>query len=125
MGERSTKSYAVMLLSGVLALILWCFVTWELPAERRFLVPVRVVNAAPGMIITGLPSRLQVVVSGPRLPLTLISSRMGGVDLDLVGIGEGVTVFPVVERLLKIPPHLNIVMISPARIELRLAKSQQ
>jgi hypothetical protein len=45
--------------------------------------------------------------------------------LDLVGVGEGVTVFPGLERRLELPEYLTVARISPDRIEVRLEKPKR
>ena len=125
MPERSGTSFAVKLFSGVLALILWAFVTWERPAERRFSVPVRLVNLASGMTSTDVPQFVEVIVSGPWLPVMLMKSKGHAVELDLAGAGEGVTAFPGLERRLTLPEYFTVTRISPDRIEVRLVKSER
>lgn len=122
MPERGETSFAVKLLSAVLALILWAFVTWERPVERRLSVPVKMVNCAPGLAVTGVPRFVEVVVSGPWLPVMLMKSKVLAMELDLSGAGEGITAFPGLERRLPLPEYLKIIRISPARIEIRLVK---
>ena len=125
MPERSGTTFTVKLLSAVLALILWSFVTWERPAERRFSVPVTLVNLDAGMTSSGVPPFVEVVVSGPWLPVMIMRPKGLAMKLDLVGVGEGVTVFPGLERRLALPEYLKVDRISPARIEVRLEKSER
>ena len=124
MPERSGTSFAVKLLSVVLALILWVFVTWERPVERRFPVPVKIVNVAAGLAATGVPQFVQVVVSGPWLSVMLMKSKGLTMELDFAGAGEGLTAFAGMERWLPLPEYLKVIRISPARIEVRLVKSE-
>ena len=125
MPERSGTSFAIKLLSVVLALILWVFVTWERPFERRFSVPVKLVNVAEGLAATGVPQFVEGLVSGPWLPVMLMKSKELAMDLDLAGAGEGLTAFPGLERRLPLPENLKIIRISPARIEVRLVKTER
>ena len=123
MPDRSGSAMTIKVLSGVLALILWAVVTWERPAERRFSVPLRLVNLPAGLMATGsVPQAVDVIVSGPRLPVMLLASGSIALDLDLAGAGEGVTTFPGLDRRLTLPDNLRVVRISPALIEVRLAK---
>ena len=122
MPERNSSAITIKVLSGVLALILWTVVTWERPAERRFSVPLRLVNLPAGLMTTGsVPKTVEVIVSGPRLPITLLNSGRLALDLDLAGAGEGVTTFPGLERRLTLPDNLRVIRMSPALIEVRLA----
>jgi hypothetical protein len=116
---------AVKFLSGVLALILWAFVTWERPAERRVSVPVSLVNFDAGMTSSGVPQFVDVVVSGPWLPVMIMRPKGLAIKLDLAGAGEGITVFPGLERRLPLPEYLKVARISPARIEVRLMKRER
>ncbi len=125
MSERTATSPAVKLLSVLLALIFWLFATWERPLQRTISVPVRVVNGAAGMTPSGVPPFVQVVISGPRLIVALLRSDDLVIDLDLSGAGEGVTLFPGVEQRLALPKDLKVVRIYPARMEVRLSKSER
>ena len=125
MPERNGNSIAVKLLSVVLAMILWSFVVWERPVERRVSVPVRLVNRAAGMTSTGAPPFVEAVVSGPWLPVALLKSEGLSLDLDLSGAGEGVTAFPGLEQRLGLPEYLRVARISPARIEVRLERPKR
>jgi YbbR domain-containing protein len=124
MPERNVTSWGVKLLSVLLALLFWFFVTWERPVQRTVTVPVRVLNSAPGMTCTGAPPSVQVVISGPRLTVALLRPEELSLDLDLSGAGEGVTVFPALEPLMGLSQELRATRISPARIELRLSLSK-
>ena len=122
MPERNSSAITIKVLSGVLALMLWTVVTWERPAERRLSVPIRLVNLPAGLMTTGsVPKTVEVIVSGPRLPITILNSGRLALDLDLAGAGEGVTTFPGLERRLTLPDNLRVIRISPALIEVRLA----
>jgi hypothetical protein len=125
MPERNLNSMAVKLLSGGLALILWAFVTWERPAERRVSVPVSLVNLDTEMTSSGVPQFVDVVVSGPWLPVMIMRPNALAIKLDLAGAGEGITVFPGMERRLPLPEYLKVARISPARIEVRLMKRER
>lgn len=125
MPERTGTTFTVKLLSVVLALILWAFVTWERPAERRFSVPVKLVNLAAGMTTTTPLRSVEVVVSGPWLPVMLMKPNELAMELDLAGAGEGITAFPELERRFPLPEYLKVTRISPARIEVRLVKPER
>ncbi len=125
MPERNGTSLMVKLLSGVLALTFWLFVTWERSVERPVSVPVRLHNRAVGMTSSGAPPFVEAVISGPWLTVTLLKPEELTLDLDLSGAGEGVTAFPALEQQLGLPQGVRVTRILPARIELRLVKSRQ
>jgi len=123
MPERTQHRFVIRSLSVVLALVLWFFVTWERPAERRFSVPLLLVNIPAGLTVSGaVPQTVDVTVSGPRLPLILLNPVGRAVYLDLATSGEGITAFPNLERSLSLPDQLRVTGISPARIEVQLQK---
>lgn len=124
MPERNRNSRAVTLLSAILALVIWTYVTWERTAERRISVPVRCRTLA-GVTATGAPAVADVVVSGPRLSVALLKPEGLIIDLDLSGAREGVSVFPAPEQHLRLPEGLNVVRMHPGRIEVRLARPVQ
>lgn len=121
MPERTASATTIRLLSLLLALLLWTFVTGERPAERRCSVPVRCRNVAPGLAATGAPPSVEAVLSGPWLSLHLLPPESLVIDLDCAGAGAGVTAFPAVEQCLILPPALRVTRVSPARIDIRLA----
>lgn len=124
MPERNGTMLPVKLLSGVLALVIWAFVTGERPVERRVSVPVRFLNIPAELTSAGGPPFTDVVVSGPRLPLALLNPGSLSLDLDLAGKGAGMTVFTDLERRLVMPAGFRVVRLSPARIEVLLKKRE-
>ncbi len=124
MPERNVTSWGVMLLSVILAVMFWFFVTWERPVLRTISVPVRCLHYAGGMTCSGAPPFVQAVISGPRLTVALLRPKEMFLDLDLSGVGEGVTVFPALEPLMGLSQELRATRIFPARIEVRLSRSK-
>lgn len=122
MPERNGASRAVKLLSGVLALIFWAFVTGERPVERRVSVRIRLLNHAVGMMSTVVPPSVDAVIAGPWLPVTLLKPEELTMDLDLSGVGAGGAVFSGIEQFLRLPRDIKVIRMHPARIEVRLAK---
>ena len=122
--ETVTHNLGLKLLSLFLAAVLWLFVTASHDEEIGLSCPVACANIPPGLaIVNRLPTQVDVRLAGPRILLLRLKSERPTVLLDLRGLGEGLTSFPEVETKFRIPYGVRVTRVTPASIEVRLAKT--
>jgi hypothetical protein len=111
-------------LSLALAAVIWLFVTAEKEAEIGVEVQVGVKNLAPGLVIANqLPPRIDVRLAGPKIALLRLHTVRPVLLLDLQGAREGATGFPGLDRSIPLPAGVRVTRVTPATIEVRLARA--
>lgn len=122
--ERFTHNLGYKALSLVLAVVLWLFVAAEKETEIGVTVPVRVINLTSGLVVVNrMPHRVDVRVAGSRIALLKLRTVAPALVLDLQGAREGTTGFPWLEKNIPLPAGVRVIRITPATIEVRLAKA--
>ncbi len=121
--EAFAHNLGIKALALFLATVLWLFVTTGQRTEIDLALPVVFMNLPPGLtIVNRPPSRVDVRLAGPRILLLRLGAERLPVRLDLKGAGEGTTRFPEVESNLQTPPGVRVTRVTPAVIEVMLAK---
>ena len=119
MREKLLHNLNLKLLALALAVVLWFYVAGWKEAEVSVEVPVRVVNLAPGLALTGQPpDRLDVRIVGPAIILKRLHEDKMVVSLDMRQVKAGSVAFPSLDRLIPVPAGIRVVRVSPATIEL-------
>ncbi len=110
------------------AILLACLVWYgralerrERISERQLDASVTFVNVAPDMVITSdAPRSLLLRVRGPLSRLRELEPSQTGVVIDLRGASEGEREFAVQTRNVIVPPHVEVLAVSPSVVPLRL-----
>ena len=101
-----------------LSLILWGGVAAGRGGERKLVVPVKIVNLAPGMAIRStMPAGIELSVVGPRLLLYRLQGENLHITLDFSGVGSGVVAFDNLGRGLDLHPGLEVIRTIPGRLQ--------
>ena len=122
--EVLTHNLGLKALSLFLAVVLWLFVAAGTESETGMSLPVVFAHLSPGLtVVNRPPARIDVRLSGPRILLMKLKADQLPVLLDLQGVREGTTVFPAVETAIRVPDGVRVIRVTPATIEVRLAKT--
>lgn len=121
-----TQNLLLKVVSLIIAFLLWGFLMLEKKSEIALSIPIRVENIPADTVITEAPpDDLRVVVRGRRTQLGSISDRVLPYVIDLKGAKRGVSTFDVIAAKINLPRGLQIVNISPAQFDVRLAPVQE
>lgn len=121
-----TQNLLLKIVSLIIAFLLWGFLMLEKKSEIALSIPIRVENIPAATVITEPPpGDLRVVVRGRRTQLGSISDRVLPYVVDLRGAKSGVSTFDVIAAKINLPRGLQIVNISPAQFDVRLAPVQE
>ena len=122
--EILTHNLGLKTLSLFLAMVLWLSVAAGMKAEIGLSLPVVFAHLSPGLaVVNQPPARIDVRLSGARILLMKLKAEQLPVLLDLQGVREGTTVFPAVEMAIRVPEGVRVTRVTPAAIEVRLAKA--
>jgi YbbR domain-containing protein len=110
------------LLSLAFACGLWLLVNaGERDAEMTLLMPVELRNLPAQFVVTGPQTDfIDLRLRGPRTLLSQLKSKK--IKLDLNGVRPGLSSFRVNADLLSLPRGVKVVRISPAQINLEIAR---
>lgn len=115
------ENCSVKILSLLIAVILWLFITGEQVAEIGFAIPLELKNIPKGlMVVNAVPSVVDVRFSGPRTILSGIRPGDFNLVVDLREARPGVTSFGRMENRIQIPSALKISRVSPSILDVRL-----
>jgi YbbR domain-containing protein len=122
--EMLTHNLGLKVLSLFLAIVLWLFVAAGMETEIGLVLPVVFAHLSPDLaVVNRPPARIDVRLAGPRILLLKLKAERLPVLLDLQGVREGTTVFPAVEMAIRAPEGVRVTRVTPAAIEVRLAKA--
>jgi uncharacterized protein (TIGR00159 family) len=115
------------LLAGALALSMWAvLVPEEAAVSMGFAVPVQVANLPDGYEVAGVePEEVRITLSGPRRNVTLANPANVRIRIDGQPIELGRRTFEISAEAVEHPDHLQIVTVSPARVKLRVTRSEE
>jgi len=116
-----SEGLALKAVSLLLALILWITILGFKREEQRLDIHLEPL-LPPGMVITNnIPSSIQFTVSGPRVLLRDLHSRVGPIRPDLRRTRETTIGFSITEDLIgKLPNGVKVIAFSPPNILIRL-----
>jgi YbbR domain-containing protein len=121
-----SENLALKILSLAFAVVLWFFVMGEQRYESAHVVSVEYRNLPKGLILANeVPDAVAVTLSGPRAMLVHLGPDDLSLPLDLTGLKPGLTSFRHLEEHLKAPSGLVVTRISPASIDVRLARANE
>lgn len=124
--EKLVDNLGLKGLALLLAVLLWLFVAAGQEGEIGTLVPVRIVNLAPHlMLVSRPPERVDVRIVGPRLFLMKVHLEQLVIPLDLKNVGEGTVLFAGLEKALKLPDGARVTRVFPSAIELKIARAHE
>jgi hypothetical protein len=110
------------IVSVVMASLFWLYVMAGKDAELRVRVPVILVNLDNSLTIVDKPPvSLDVELHGSRLALLTLKKDLRLV-LDMEGVKEGSVSFSNLDKVLIADSRVRVTRISPAHIELTLAR---
>jgi YbbR domain-containing protein len=118
-----------MALALALAAVVWygkALERRERISEKQLEASVTLVNVPADMVITSeVPRALVLRVRGPLSRLRGLEPAQTGVVVDLRGAGEGEHEFAVETRNVVVPEGIDVVVVSPAQVPLRLERVVQ
>jgi YbbR domain-containing protein len=125
--ETHANNRLLMVLSILVAVLLWLFAAGDREGEIVLGVPLEFKNLPPSLsLVNKPPARIEVTVAGPRILLLKLRMQRLKIGLDLGGSREGTTVYNGLEKSIRLEPELHVTRLSPATIEvITAAKSAQ
>jgi YbbR domain-containing protein len=124
--RRFLRYPGTMLLAIVLAAVVWygkALDRRERISERQLEASVTLVNVPADTVITSeVPRALVLRVRGPLSRLRGLDPAQTGVVIDLRGAGEGEHEFAVETRNVAVPEGIEVLVVSPAQVPLRLER---
>jgi len=114
------------ILSIVLAIILWAYVTGRENTEENFEVRVEIYNVPAGLTVMGeMVSNVNVRVRGPKLRMQTLNQQSLKAYVDLANAGEGKQVIELKPENLVVPKYLKVLKIQPKELTVKLEKIKQ
>lgn len=120
------ENVGIRIMSLILAVFLWSYVTGGGETERSFMARVETTSLPAGLLVSGKPvERVELRLAGPRLLLTKISAAgQLTIPLNLAGVREGVVTFAALDTKLQLPAGVRVTRIYPSTVELRLVRDE-
>lgn len=107
--------------SLVFAVVLWAVVIGEKHGQMQLTVPLELVNIPEkAVVVSDVPSSLNVLVQGPRTLLRTLSTRDIRRTVDLRGVGVGWTTIRILPDSLTVPRGVEVIRVTPATLDLKL-----
>lgn len=120
--ERVLENWPFKLLALAIAVALWAFVVGQEKAEITVKVPVEITGLPKDMVLANqVISEVEARLYGPQNLVRQVAARSRVKQLDLAGMGVGDHIFQVLPEDLHLPPAVNVMRISPARLRVTLA----
>ncbi len=121
--ERILTNWPFKLLSLAIAMALWAFVVGQEKAEITVKMPVEVAGLPADMALGNkVVNEVEVRLYGPQSLVRQVAVKPMVKQLELAGLKVGEHSFQVVPEDLDLPPSVNVVRISPDRLQVVLAK---
>ncbi|MBT0654414.1 CdaR family protein [Geomobilimonas luticola] len=119
------ENMGIRIMSLILAVFLWSYVTGGGETERSFVARVETTHLPDGLLVSGTPvERVELRLAGPRLLLTKISAAgQLTIPLNLTGVQEGVVTFAALDTKLPLPAGVRVTRIYPSTVELHLVRN--
>lgn len=124
--ENLEKEKWLMVLSLLVAVLLWLFTAGERDGQIVLNVPLEYGNLSTDLaIVNHPPAQVEVTVAGPRILLLKLKRERIKIMLDLRSVREGSTVFGGLERLVRLDRELRVTGLSPAVVEVKTAAARR
>lgn len=119
MDRLPKKNLTAKIIALIMAIVLWVYVMNEQnpPVETNMDIPLEVRNLASSVIAVDIPETVRVKVRGPRTIIVGLSQKDIKSYIDLKGLSDGRNTVKVNTA---IPASLELVEVSPERINFRL-----
>ncbi len=118
-----TRNWLEKLISLLLAMLLWVYVTGQEKSEMSFTVPLELTNIPPNMeIINEPPAYITIRVRGNSHILTNIKPGKIKVVLDLSHLKEGKNTFSLTRDSVMLPRGLMVTKINPTSVVIKAEK---
>lgn len=107
--DQAEKKILLRVLSLLLAVLIFLFITSETQGEMRVKVPVEYGNVPAGLtLVTQPPACVEMVLAGPRI--LLLKAKITGLklQLDLHGLQTGMNRFAEPERFIHLDDELRV-----------------
>ncbi len=118
-----TKNWLEKLISLLLAVLLWVYVTGQEKSEMSFTVPLELTNIPPNMeIINEPPAYITIRVRGNSHILTNVKPGKIKVVLDLSHLKEGKNTFTLTRKSVILPRGLVVTKINPTSVVIKAEK---
>lgn len=112
-----TKNLPIIILSSLLAIVLWLFVNIKAKADVVLMAPVVFINLPDNLVIVNDTHRqIEIKVRGPHRYIRKLSQDSFDLSIDLGDISKGRATFPINPNLFPIPPGSELVDISPREL---------
>ncbi|HEX9078247.1 MAG TPA: hypothetical protein VF795_01585 [Desulfuromonadaceae bacterium] len=120
------RNLSLKLLSLAVALCIWSFTAVSRESRYELTLPVELRNIPPGYAVRGqAPGEIRFTLAGPSLLIDGARRSNATVILNLRGAAvPGKTIFSRLESYLKLPEGVKVTRISPASLEIDLAREQ-
>jgi len=121
--EFLTRNWLEKVVSLLLAVLLWVYVTGQEKSEMSFTVPLELTNIPPDMeIINEPPGYITIRVRGNSHILTNIKPGKIKVVLDLSHLKEGKNTFTVSRGAVILPRGLVVTKVNPTTVTIKAEK---
>lgn len=120
--ENLERERWLMVLSLLVAVLLWLFTAGERDGQLVLAVPLEYRNLSPDLsIVNHPPAQVEVTVAGPRILLLKLRMERMHIPLDLRNAREGSMVISGLERFVTLDRELRVTVLSPAVVEVKTA----
>ena len=117
------KEWLPLLISLILAVMLWSFVGGEKTVDKSVMIPVEVINLPRHLVISNqFKKEIEVTVNGPRSLILELDNRKITRQIDLSKATPGTTVVHNDVESISIPRGITVLRVQPNSIILSLDK---
>lgn len=119
--EFITSNWKLKLISLGIAVALWTFVVGQESAEVTVRMPVVITGLPADMVMANqVANEVELRLYGPQSLVRQAANRPAAKQLNLAGMGTGEHTFQVLPEELNLPPGVEVLRISPARLRVVL-----
>ena len=119
--EVITSNWKLKLISLGIAVALWTFVVGQESAEVTVRMPVVISGLPTDMVMANqVANEVELRLYGPQSLVRQAANRPAAKQLNLAGMGTGEHTFQVLPEELNLPPGVEVLRISPARLRVVL-----
>lgn len=119
--EVITSNWKLKLISLGIAVALWTFVVGQESAEVTVRMPVVITGLPADMVMANqVANEVELRLYGPQSLVRQAANRPAAKQLNLAGMGTGEHTFQVLPEELNLPPGVEVLRISPARLRVVL-----